>query len=62
MVPQDLIDILVCPVCKKALELKQNPERLRCAECRRGYPVRDNIPVMLVEEATIEPDSGESTS
>ena len=54
MIPQDLLDILVCPVCKKPLVLKENGESLKCAECKRVYPVRDNIPVMLVDQATIE--------
>ena len=48
-VPDDLLAILVCPVD----HAKVNPEGdfLVCAECGRAYPVRDGIPVMLVEEA-----------
>jgi hypothetical protein len=53
MVSQALLDILVCPECKTKVELVrdswlvcQNPE------CRRKYPIRDNIPVMLIEEGT----------
>ena len=55
MIPQDLIDILVCPVCKKPLVLKDNGESLKCGECRCVYPVRDNIPILLADEAVIEP-------
>jgi uncharacterized protein YbaR (Trm112 family) len=55
MIPQDLLDILVCPVCKKALALKDEGKNLKCAECRRVYPVRDGIPIMLVDEAVIDP-------
>ena len=55
MIPQDLLDILVCPVCKKAVVLKDNGESLKCPSCRRVYPVRDNIPVMLIDEAVIDP-------
>jgi uncharacterized protein YbaR (Trm112 family) len=55
MIPQDLLDILVCPVCKKQLVLKESGESLRCGECRRVYPVRDNIPILLVDEAVTEP-------
>lgn len=55
MIPQDLLDILVCPVCKKPLALKENGESLKCGECRRVYPVRDNIPILLVDEAVIDP-------
>lgn len=55
MIPQDLLDILVCPVCKKPLLVKGNGESLKCGECHRVYPVRDDIPVLLVDQATIEP-------
>lgn len=53
MISQELLDILVCPVCKKALALRDAPESLYCGECHRLYPIRDNIPVLLVDEATI---------
>jgi uncharacterized protein len=55
MIPQDLLDILVCPACKKPLVQKENGESLKCRECKRVYPVRDNIPILLVDEATIDP-------
>jgi uncharacterized protein len=55
MIPQDLLDILVCPVCKKTLALKNDGQSLKCTECRRVYPVRDGIPVMLVDEAVTDP-------
>jgi uncharacterized protein len=55
MIPQDLLEILVCPACKKPLVLKVNPEALKCDACQRVYPVRDNIPVLLVDEATVDP-------
>jgi uncharacterized protein YbaR (Trm112 family) len=54
MVPQDLLDILVCPLCKKPLTVKGNGESLKCSECRRVYPVRDDIPILLIDEATID--------
>jgi len=53
-ISKDLLDILVCPVCKTALELKQDENGLKCGHCRRVYPIRDDIPVMLVDEARIE--------
>ena len=55
MIPQDLLDILVCPVCKKPLALKNEGQSLKCAECRRVYPVRDGIPIMMVDEAVTDP-------
>lgn len=54
MIPQDLLDILVCPLCKKPLAVSENGESLKCGECRRVYPVRDDIPILLVDEAKIE--------
>jgi len=55
MISQDLLDILVCPLCKKPMQHRQEPgESLKCTECRRVYPVRDNIPILLVDEAVIE--------
>jgi len=55
MIPPDLLELLVCPVCRKPLVLKVNPEALKCEACHRVYPVRDDLPVLLVEEASIEP-------
>jgi len=56
MISQDLLDILVCPVCIKPLLLrKEAGESLKCTECRRVYPVRDNIPILLVDEAATDP-------
>jgi uncharacterized protein len=53
-VSQELLDILVCPLCKQPVELTENKLGLKCPACRRVYPIRDDIPVMLVDEATIE--------
>jgi len=55
MISQELLDILVCPACRKPLTVKDNGKGLKCAECRRVYPVRDEIPIMLVDEAVIDP-------
>ncbi|MGD0468752.1 MAG: Trm112 family protein [Terriglobales bacterium] len=54
MISQDLLDMLVCPVCKKPLVLKADAESLKCGECRRVYPIQDDIPIMLVDAATID--------
>ena len=53
-VSQDLLEILVCPVCKVSVTLTADQTGLKCPACRRVYPVRDDIPVMLVDEAKIE--------
>jgi len=55
MIDKDLLEILVCPADKQPLEYRQNPETLKCTKCHRVYAVQDDIPIMLVDEATIEP-------
>lgn len=46
-----LLEILACPVCKGRLYYKKSAAELICNACRLAYPVRDEIPVMLTEEA-----------
>ena len=53
-IPKELLDILACPVCKTPVQLKADGSGLKCEKCQRVYPVRDEIPVMLPEEAKIE--------
>ena len=55
MIPQDLLEMLVCPVCKETVVLKKNGSALQCVKCNRVYPIQDDIPIMLVDAATIEP-------
>ena len=49
-----LLEILACPMCKTPVEVVKDGAGLRCTQCRRVYPVQDDIPVMLVEEAQVE--------
>jgi len=46
-----LLDILVCPVCKANLEYRKAESELVCKPCKLAFPVRDDIPIMLEEEA-----------
>ena len=46
-----LLEILVCPVCKGPLDFRKSNQELVCKACKLAYPVRDDIPVMLEEEA-----------
>ncbi|MGH9395826.1 MAG: Trm112 family protein [Terriglobia bacterium] len=55
-VSQELLDILVCPQCKAAVKLTPDGQGLKCGQCRRVYPIKDDIPVMLVDEAKIDPE------
>ena len=52
-ISKELLDILVCPVCKTPVRLTPNNSGLKCQTCHRVYPIRDDIPVMLIDEATI---------
>ena len=47
-----LVELLVCPDCHGAVEYKDRRHLIICTQCGLHYPVRDDIPVMLVEEAT----------
>jgi hypothetical protein len=47
-----LLEILVCPRCKGPLEYRQPEASLDCRHCSLRFPIRDDIPVMLVDEAT----------
>ena len=49
---KELLDILVCPQCKGDLEYREEEGALLCHECRLRYRIEDDIPVMLIEEAT----------
>ena len=46
-----LLDILVCPICKSNLEYRKAEKELICKPCKLAYPIRDDIPIMLEDEA-----------
>jgi len=56
-IARELLDILVCPICKTKVTYTVDQTGLKCGTCRRVYPVRDEIPVMLPEEAKISEES-----
>jgi uncharacterized protein len=56
-ISQDLLELLACPVCKATVELNADASGLKCVQCKRVYPIRDDIPVMLIDEASIEDES-----
>jgi hypothetical protein len=55
MISPYLLEMLVCPLCQKPVALNANGQSLKCGECRRVYPIQDDIPVMLLDAATIDP-------
>ena len=52
-VPKELLEILACPLCREEVKPTGDADGLKCVKCGRIYPVRDDIPIMLVEEATL---------
>jgi hypothetical protein len=51
VIDERLLKILACPACKGEVHLEEESERIVCDVCGKRYPVRDGIPVMLIEEA-----------
>ncbi len=49
MIDKELLDILACPACKA--DVKLEGDRIVCTKCGRRYPVKDDIPIMLIDEA-----------
>ena len=50
-IDQKLLEILACPKCKGDLVLTENEDGLVCKSCKLLYPIKDDIPIMLIEEA-----------
>ncbi len=50
-IDKELLDILVCPKCKGKVRLSDKKDGLVCERCAIVYPIKDDIPVMLIEEA-----------
>ena len=57
MLDKDLLDILACPACQA--DVFQEGEKIVCRQCGRRYPIKDGIPILLVDEA--EPSENELT-
>lgn len=51
MLDPKLLEILVCPKCKGPLVVSEKPPALVCNRCRLVYPIRDGIPILLIDEA-----------
>jgi len=52
----ELLKILACPLCKTEVRLTADEKGLKCLRCCRVYRIEDDIPVMLIDEASIEPE------
>ena len=53
----DFLEIVRCPACKARVALLPDNSGLKCGSCHRVYPIRDEIPIMLIDEARIEEDA-----
>ena len=51
MLDKQMLDILVCPKCKGKLEYREEANELVCRSCKLRYEVRDDIPILLIDEA-----------
>jgi uncharacterized protein YbaR (Trm112 family) len=51
MIDPKLLEILACPACKGGLIYDRKDQKLLCEKCRLKYPIRDDIPVMLADQA-----------
>jgi uncharacterized protein YbaR (Trm112 family) len=51
MIKKELLDILACPKCKGPLKLTEKKDGLICENCKLIYEIRDDIPIMLIDEA-----------
>jgi len=58
MIDKELLEILACPACKAEVRLDEPAQRIVCTQCGRRYPIRDGIPVMLIDEADGGPGKG----
>jgi uncharacterized protein YbaR (Trm112 family) len=54
MISQDLLDLLVCPECKQPVLPAADGKSLKCGQCKRLYPIQDDIPIMLIDAAKID--------
>ncbi|WP_028583058.1 Trm112 family protein [Desulfogranum mediterraneum] len=60
MIEQTLLDILACPQCKGPVQLSDDQAGLICRSCSLLYPVKDDIPIMLIDEAiSLDPDTSD---
>ena len=63
MMNRNLLDIVVCPICKSSLYLDEDKRELICKVDKLAYPIRDDIPVMLVDEArSLSPEEASALS
>ena len=53
-ITQEFVELMICPACQAKVELQPDGTGIKCTNCRRVYAIKDDIPDMLVEHATLE--------
>jgi uncharacterized protein YbaR (Trm112 family) len=51
---EEFVEMMICPACRGKVRLKEDASAIKCVACGRAYPIRNGIPAMIVEEATLE--------
>jgi uncharacterized protein YbaR (Trm112 family) len=59
MIKQELLDVLACPKCKSGVRVSKDEQNIVCDKCKLLYEIREEIPVMLVDEAKQVEDTSE---
>jgi uncharacterized protein len=54
-ISSQLLAILACPLCKDDVKLTSDEKGLKCVSCHRVFPIKDDIPVMIIDEAVVDP-------
>ena len=55
-ISSSLLAILACPFCKADIKLTADEKGLKCVSCHRVFPIKDDIPIMIIDEAAVDPD------
>lgn len=58
----ELLEILACPACKGDVQLTEDNRWLKCVQCHRKYPIEDDIPIMLIQNAVIDENDATKTN
>jgi len=49
-IPREIFDILACPLCKSDLEYTKDKKNLVCSKCKRKYPIKEGVPILLPDK------------
>ena len=61
-ITEEFVETMICPACRSKLRLREDASAIKCAGCKRVYPIEDDIPMMLPDKATIEDDATTNTT